>query len=229
MSQVSAASRATEVYSELAEEDEWAAIEKFNTLLHYEEQKQLIMREKERRRLIKDQLDRQVEDKKNRENNELNEKRQYEELMVEHVKLLGQREQEKADQYRAKINAEKESRDRQMKEERNRKHVEAKQAFRAECDLVNRLKEEMENERKLQEEKRRQEKEYLQRMLLENERNKKKAENQRVEEMKADVLAQEEYAKMLDKQEADRIREFKQRELRAQNFMNHLATTVISK
>ena len=35
----------TEVYSELAEEDEWTAIQKFNTLLHYEEQKQAISRE----------------------------------------------------------------------------------------------------------------------------------------------------------------------------------------
>lgn len=35
----------TEVYSELAEEDEWTAIQKFNTLLHYEEQKQAIARE----------------------------------------------------------------------------------------------------------------------------------------------------------------------------------------
>ena len=31
--------RKTEAYSELAEEDEWTAIQKFNTLLHYEEQK----------------------------------------------------------------------------------------------------------------------------------------------------------------------------------------------
>ena len=29
----------TEAYSELAEQDEWTAIQKFNTLLHYEEQK----------------------------------------------------------------------------------------------------------------------------------------------------------------------------------------------
>ena len=33
----SQADRRTEVYSELAEEDEWTAIQKFNTLLHYEE------------------------------------------------------------------------------------------------------------------------------------------------------------------------------------------------
>ena len=43
----------TEAYSEIAEEDEWTAIQKFNTLLHYEEQKQTIQREQERRRLIK--------------------------------------------------------------------------------------------------------------------------------------------------------------------------------
>jgi hypothetical protein len=29
----------TEVYSEINENDEWAAIQKFNTLLHFEEQK----------------------------------------------------------------------------------------------------------------------------------------------------------------------------------------------
>ena len=34
---------------------------------------------------------------------------------------------------------------------------------------------------------------------------------------------------MLDKQEADRLREFRSREARAQNFMNTLASDVISK
>ena len=48
------------MYSELAEEDEWTAIQKFNTLLHYEEQKQAMMREQERRRLIRQELDKQL-------------------------------------------------------------------------------------------------------------------------------------------------------------------------
>jgi hypothetical protein len=47
----------TEVYSELDEDDEWTAIMKFNTLLHYEEQKQALMRDKERKRLIRGELD----------------------------------------------------------------------------------------------------------------------------------------------------------------------------
>ena len=54
-----------------------------------------------------------------------------------------------------KIQQEKESRDRQLREEKMRKRNEDKEAFRAEVDLVNRLKEEMEMERQLQQEKRR--------------------------------------------------------------------------
>ena len=48
----------TEKYSEICENDEWTAIQKFNTLLHFEEQKQAMMREEERKKLIREQLDR---------------------------------------------------------------------------------------------------------------------------------------------------------------------------
>ena len=66
-------------------------------------------------------------------------------------------------------------------------------------------------------------------MLRENENNKQAAAAERRAEVRADVEAQLEYGKMLDKQEADRLREFKAREARAQNFMNTLASEVISK
>lgn len=46
-------------------------------------------------------------------------------------------------------------------------------------------------------------------MLRENEENKKNANKQLQEEIRADVNAQLEYGQMLDKQEADRQREFK--------------------
>lgn len=95
LSQLSSQHAKTEVYSEIAEDDEWAAIQKFNTLLHYEEQKQAIVREQERRRLIKQELDRQVLEKETRKQDEINERRMYEKLQEEHVKLLGQREMEK--------------------------------------------------------------------------------------------------------------------------------------
>ena len=71
-------------------------------------------------------------------------------------------------------------------------------------------------EQTMQAEKRRQEKEYLQKMLQENESNKVKAKGDKLAEQRADIQAQTEYAKLLDKQEADRQHEFKAREQRAQ-------------
>lgn len=68
----------TDVYSELDENDEWTAIQKFNTLLHYEEQKQAIMRDRERKRLIKEELDKQLTEKDSRKRAEIDERRVYE-------------------------------------------------------------------------------------------------------------------------------------------------------
>lgn len=85
----------------------------------------------------------------------------------------------------------------------------------------------MEQERQMLLEKRRQEKEYLQKMLTENEKQKAKTQAEKERERLEDIKAQQEYARMLDKQEQDRINEFKSREKRAQEFMNRMADTVI--
>lgn len=73
----------------------------------------------------------------------------------------------------------------------------------------------MERERQLMLEKRAQERAYLKKMLNENEANKQKANAQAANEKEQDVAALQEYGRMLDKQDADRQREFEQRERRA--------------
>lgn len=60
-------------------------------------------------------------------------------MQAEHVKLLGVREQEKIDAYKAKVAVEKESRDRQLKIEKTRKRTTQKQDFKQEMELVDRL------------------------------------------------------------------------------------------
>jgi len=67
-----------EVFSQVGksgkiEDDEWNAIVKFNTLLHYEEQKLAQERREERKRLLKLELDRQMADKKIREQRDVEE------------------------------------------------------------------------------------------------------------------------------------------------------------
>jgi len=54
-----------------------------------------------------------------------------------------------------------------------------------------------------------------------------KTTQERERERQEDIKAQQEYARMLEKQEQDRINEFKARERRAQEFMNKMADTVI--
>ena len=54
----------------------------------------------------------------------------YDRLMTEHVKLLGQREVEKKRQQQEKIMAEKDSRDRQLHEEKRKKKAEDKACFK---------------------------------------------------------------------------------------------------
>lgn len=64
-------------------------------------------------------------------------------------------------------------------------------------------------------------------MLLENEKNQAKMKVEKEKERQQDVRAQEEYTRMLTKQEEDRLNEIKARERRAQEFMNRMADTVI--
>jgi len=59
----------------------------------------------------------------------------------------------------------------------------------------------MEQERNMLLEKKRQEKEYLQKMLIENEKNQEKMRKEKEKERLEDVKAQNEYSKMLEKQE----------------------------
>ena len=129
----------TETYSEIDEDDEWTAIQKFNTLLHYEEQKQSLMRDRERKRLIKEELDKQLNEKRSRKQSEVDERRMYENLQDQHVKLLDEKEVEKTAEQKKRIMMEKMSRDRQMQEEKVRRKVEEKQTYKQEVALVSRL------------------------------------------------------------------------------------------
>lgn len=129
-------------------------------------------------------------------------------MQAEHVKLLGAREQEKLDAYKAKVAAEKESRDRQLKIEKSRKRVQQKADFKQEMDLVDRLQNEMVQEKEKLANKKAQEKIYLQKMLEENDREKAKKMAVLEHERRLDIEAQEEHARMLDKQAADREHEF---------------------
>lgn len=70
-----------------------------------------------------------MNEKKLKVQEDVKEDRMYENLQDQHLKLLEQREREKMEEIRRKIGAEKNSRDKQLKEEKHRKrHEEREQA-----------------------------------------------------------------------------------------------------
>tara|TARA_B110000503_G_scaffold68780_1_gene107402 strand:+ start:135 stop:377 length:243 start_codon:yes stop_codon:yes gene_type:complete len=79
----------------------------------------------------------------------------YDSLAEEHGKLLDQREKEKTELMKAKIQTDKESRDMQLREEKRRKRNEEKDTMNQEQEYISRLKNEMEAEKQMQAEKRR--------------------------------------------------------------------------
>lgn len=66
-------------------------------------------------------------------------------------------------------------------------------------------------------------------MLEENDKNKERLRAQREKDRMDDLRAQDDYTRMLDKQENDRQNEMKNREARAQDFMNKMADNVLQK
>jgi len=96
-----------------------------------------------------------------------------------------------------------------------------------EADQVKRLQYELEAEKQAYVTKRKQEYDYLQKVLKENDENKRNQLDDKHRQRLADIRAQEEYTKVLDRQEQDRILEFQAREKRAQDYMGKMTDTVI--
>ena len=70
-----------------------------------------MLRDAERKRLIREELDKQIDSKKVKAFNENDENRAYDEMAKEHAKLLEQREKEKSDAVKEKIMNDKACRD----------------------------------------------------------------------------------------------------------------------
>ena len=95
-----------------------------------------MMRDRQRKQLIKEELDKQLKEKFSRKQAEVEERRMYENLQEEHVKLLEEKETEKAAEIRRRIQNEKQSRDKQLQEEKIRRKVEQKETYKHEVTLV---------------------------------------------------------------------------------------------
>jgi hypothetical protein len=92
---------------------------------------------------------------------------------------------------------------------------------------VKHLVEEIEKEKKVGIDKKIKEKEALQKTLKDNELNKIRLTEALKKEREEDIQIMHEYARVLDKQEQDRVEYFNSIERNANNFMSKMAATVL--
>eukprot|EP01017_Pseudomicrothorax_dubius_P003362 TRINITY_DN10463_c0_g1_i7.p1 TRINITY_DN10463_c0_g1~~TRINITY_DN10463_c0_g1_i7.p1 ORF type:complete len:329 (+),score=160.90 TRINITY_DN10463_c0_g1_i7:35-1021(+) len=180
-----------------------------------------------RKRRIKMELDQQIEEKKRVKEMEREELNRYNDLQKQLLNNAETREKTKDEERKQRNLHEKLSRDKQLQEENLRKKLERRQEKEMDNLLVTKIKEELELEQYQMAQKRQAERDRFKKVLQENEENKRKMIEDARNEKLADIRAQEEYTRLIEKQEAEREKELHDREERAKKLMNMMADTII--
>lgn len=210
------------------QKDEWNAIVSYNRRLWEEEQRQNKLKDLEIKRRIREDLDNQIRQKLKRTYEENLKNQEYDEIQMQHNHYLEELERKRQQEIKDRIMREKENRDKQLKDEKIRKKIEYMKEKKFDKDIVKNIKNDIEKEKQNQLKKRLEEKEILQKTLKENELNRlRQIENLKQEKLD-DIKATEEYGKIMDRQEQERVEYFKRIERNANNFVNKMSETVLS-
>ncbi|KAM3130923.1 hypothetical protein pb186bvf_016946 [Paramecium bursaria] len=209
------------------EDDEWATLVKFDTELYKKERELEKIRQQEFKKKIKSELDRQINEKYGKKQEEVQDEDAYVKLHQYQMNLFDQREKDKQDTLKQKIYQEKLQRDRQVKDEVSRKKQEAKREKELDDLLVRKIREELELEQREQQNRRNKERERLLRMMKENEDYRKKALEDAKMEKEQETNMQQQYINLQNQLEEQREQERKQREDKMKRVMGMFAESVV--
>ncbi len=104
--------------------DNWDLIAQYNQRKFEEEKRENMIKDREIKRRIKDDLDIQIRDKLLRTNAELKKNKEFDAVVLKHVENLNKQEKEREQATKSKVLKEKLSRDIQLKDENKRKKIE---------------------------------------------------------------------------------------------------------
>ena len=207
--------------------DEWDAINMYNKKLFEQEKIINRIKDKEVQKRTRNDLDNQVKQKLKKMYEEKLKEQEYDAIMNKHLQKLNELEEKKKLEIKKRILKEKESRDKQLKDEYIRKRIEVLKNKKYERELVKTLQEEIEREKQLAVEKKLAEKAALQKTLKDNEIHKQKLAEEARKEREDDIKIMEDDAKVKEKQENERIEYFKKIERNANSFMDKVIQTVL--
>lgn len=205
---------------------DWSRLDEYASYLHEQDaarQKQGV--QALQRKLRKD-LDIQVAERKAKaDENQEEERRYHNNLMVE-LERWKQTEKSRAEELRQKLQREKKDRDEQLEYERHLKNVAETKKKEEEAKLVDKIVNEMEAEQIRFERKKEQEKAAMRKVFEENVEDLKKRKVLLKEQQEREAAAMREYNRILDEQEDQRAAELEERMARQKGLMDKLQDNV---
>ncbi len=201
------------------EEDEWAAIMKFNGKLYKEEMNQEQLKKVRQKMFVKTELEKQMKEKEQLKQRSKEEEQAYLEYQKKHLEELDELEKEKQAERRQQIITEKASRDKQRKEDALRKRIEEREDKKRDQELITRMKLELELEKKADAERKDLEKRTVKKMMEESLKLKEEQKVFQVREREEDVRLQEQQKKLADMQEAERVTNLMRKDERNKKLM----------
>ena len=209
------------------EEDMWNAFNNVNRRLYEQEKLEEKIKDKEIKRRTKEDLDNQIKHKLIRLEEERQKGDEYHGILIKHLDNLNKLEEDKQARIKNKILKEKENRDKQMWDQNYKKKLEKIKLRKYENQLLSYIQGEITIEKDNITKKKVDAIEALKRTLEENDRNKLKKEEQAKIEREDNLKSMEEYNRILEKQENDRVQYFKNIELKSTDFMAKMTDTVL--
>ena len=187
-----------------SEQDEWAAIIKFNSSLYQEELKQEQLKKTHQKQFMKNELEKQMKEKMQIKERDKAEEEAYIEYQKRHIKEMEEQEKQKQADKKQQVLSEKASRDKQRKDDFVRKKMEEREDKKRDRELIDRMKEELELEKKADMDRKELEKVTIKKMMEESLKLKEEQKELTKKEREDDVKLQLQQKKLLDMQEAER-------------------------
>lgn len=149
--------------------DEWTEILKYEQEKYEEDKKREKEEFEKKRKLIRDTLDRQLKERNYRKQKEIEERKAFEEGLLQGLKEKEMLEKKKQDEIKNKIYQQKAMRDWQLEEAKHKKEEEYKKQREDEIEFVQKLKCEISEEKQTILNKKRKEREICQKIIADNE------------------------------------------------------------
>ncbi|EGR33821.1 hypothetical protein IMG5_036370 [Ichthyophthirius multifiliis] len=196
----------------LEEENEWAAIYKYNKFLYDKEQEML--RQKKIQEVIqtRENLDAQVKEKEKLKEKERKQNYNYVDNIKVQMDIFDEKEKEKAIQLQKIKEMEKMDREKQVKENKHRRRQDQKQEKQLDAYLMQKVKEEIEADQQYQLFKKEHQAQVMKKLLQENEERKERMRQEAEQERQENIQLMDAYCRLIDEQDKQRDKTLQERE-----------------